>query len=116
MALYDEQLENHPIWGSLGAAREPLEQAREHLADPEQVEIHARIEAILSFLESRLEALDAQLTYYPPLDNGNASLQAVAQSLRQFNDSPGNRDHLDTITPDAKVKTLEELPGLLGRL
>ncbi len=31
-------------------------------------------------------------------------------------DSPGNRDHLDTITPDAKVKTLEELPALLARL
>lgn len=95
MSLYDEQLENHPIWGSLSATREPLEQSRDKLADPEQVEIHARIEAILNLVDSRLLKLDAQLVHFPALDNINASLQAVAQSVRQFNDSPGNRGVLD---------------------
>lgn len=95
MPLYDEQLENHPIWGSLSATREPLEEARDKLADPEQVEIHARIEAILNLIDARLQTLDAQLVHFPALDNSNASLQAVAQSLRQFNDSPGNRGVLD---------------------
>ncbi len=48
MAIYDERLENHPIWASQAAALEVLDATRDKLADPEQVEVHAHIEAVLT--------------------------------------------------------------------
>lgn len=44
----------------------------------------------------------------------NAGLYSIW--LTKHADKPGNHDHLDTIKPDAKIKTLAELPGLLQRI
>jgi HAD superfamily hydrolase (TIGR01662 family) len=44
----------------------------------------------------------------------NAGIYAIWITRRA--DSPANRDHLDTIQPDAVIDSLGELPGLLERL
>lgn len=112
MALYDERLESHPVWASLSAAREPLEEARDHLADPEQVSIHARVEAILNLLDARLQTLDAQLLYFGALDNIASNLQQLTASLQQFNTNPGNRAILDQTESQASgmLAYLVQLP------
>ncbi len=83
------------MWASLSAAREPLEEARDKLADPEQVSVHARVEAILNLLEGRLQTIDAQVAYFGALDSIDSNLQTLAASLQQFNDNPGSRPILD---------------------
>jgi hypothetical protein len=114
MALFDQQLESHPVWASLVALRKPLEDAREQLADPEQIALHSRVEAILSLLDSRLRALDAQLVYFSPLDSINGNLQQVAASLEQFNANPGHRPYLDQAESQASgiLAYLAQQPAL----
>jgi hypothetical protein len=95
MPIYDDRLANHPVWASLAAAREAVDATRDKLADPEQIEEHAHIEATLSYLEGRLDTLDAQLVPFAPIDNINSNLEQISVSLRQFEENPGNRDILD---------------------
>jgi hypothetical protein len=95
MAMYDDRLESHPLWASLPAVREALDATRDKSADPEQIEEHAHIEAILNLLERRLDALDAQFVPLAPLDSINSNLVELSASLRQFEANPGNRPILD---------------------
>lgn len=95
MNLYDEQLTNHPVWAELTAARQPLEDAHENAADPDQVSIIARVEAVLAFTEARFNTLDAQLIHFGPIDSIAANLQQLTASLQRFNEAPGNRAFLD---------------------
>jgi putative hydrolase of the HAD superfamily len=44
----------------------------------------------------------------------NAGLYSIW--VTKYADKPGNHDHLDTIQPDAEIKTLAELPQLLKEL
>lgn len=69
MNLYDEQLTNHPVWADLAASRQPLEDAKDNAADPDQVNIIARVEAVLTFTEARLRTLDAQIIHFGPLEH-----------------------------------------------
>jgi hypothetical protein len=95
MPIYDDRLTNHPVWASLAAAREAVDATRDKLADPEQIEERAHIEATLNYLEGRLDTLDAQLVPFAPIDNINSNLEQISVSLRQFEENPGNRDILD---------------------
>jgi hypothetical protein len=95
MAIYDDRLEAHPVWASLPTVREALDATRDKVADPEQVEVHARIEAVLDYAEGRLRLADAQIVPFNVMDSVSGNLQQVEASLRQFEANPGNRTILD---------------------
>ena len=104
--MYDDRLANHPVWASLAAAREAVDATRDKLADPEQIEEHAHIEATLNYLEGRLDTLDAQLVPFAPIDNINSNLEQISVSLRQFEENPGNRDILDQADSHSQASSL----------
>jgi len=95
MAIYDERLTTHAVWASLAAAHEALDATRDKLADPEQIEEHAHIEAVLNYLQARLNTLDADLAPLAPIDSIHNNLTQLAASLVQFEANPGNRPVLD---------------------
>jgi hypothetical protein len=114
MAIYDDRLEQHPIWAALAAAREAVDRTRDKLADPEQIEIHAHVEAVLNYLEARLNGLDAQLVSFGPIDAIYNNLQQVDASLDQFEANPGNRAILDQADTQALgvLSYLGQLPEM----
>lgn len=114
MAIYDDRLEQHPVWATLAAAREALSETRDKLSDPEQVEEHAHIEAVLNYVELRLQGLDAQLAPFAPIDGIANTLQQVANTLRQFEANPGNRPILDQADTQANgvLSYLGQLPEM----
>jgi hypothetical protein len=82
MAIYDDRLENHPIWASLAAARQAIDATRDKLPDPEQIEEHTHIEAILNYLDGRLKTIDAQLVPFPPIDAISTNLRPSRPAQR----------------------------------
>ncbi|HEU5371950.1 MAG TPA: hypothetical protein VFU51_06135 [Gaiellaceae bacterium] len=112
MPIYDDRLDQHPVWGSISGARQALEETTDKLSDPEQKEIHARIGAVLDYAELRLKETDAQLTPVSVLDSISATAQQVGVSLRQFAANPGNRPILDQTDNQANgvLTYLAQLP------
>jgi hypothetical protein len=102
MSFYDDRLGGHGVWAATAAARTAWEAVEESLADPEQVEIHARIGVILDYLERQLEDVDALLVPVSALDGVAANLAQLAGALQQFAASPGNRSVLDSADAPAQ--------------
>lgn len=95
MTLYDDHFDSHPVWASTGVVREALEEVADKLADPQQISIHARIEAVVNLVASRRDVLDAQLVQFGVLDSIDQNVQNLVNALHQFRDNPGNRDVLN---------------------
>jgi hypothetical protein len=118
MAIYDDRLAQHAIWASLASATSAVEASRESLADPEQIEIHAHIEAVVTYLNLRLASVDAQIVNFSSIDNIRANLDEITSDLSQLPSDPGNRALLDRADAhaDGSIAFIAQVPAPTGEV
>jgi hypothetical protein len=84
MSRWDDQFENHGVFGVLAIVRESLEATSGHLGEADQRESHARIGHVVDFIERALNAADPELVPPVVLDNLNSNLGTINGHLQAF--------------------------------